>query len=172
VVVLGVNVLGDHLRDQWDRGRSAPPRIRSLAGCEVSTVEHGPNCPRRALTHSGRSRPRSSSVAPMRRGVPILLLGHRRTALALLFLGRACMLPARMKLRPRLFVVLSVLLWAASFPGSVSAHGTVGAGGMGWSDELALVLTPLILVLALGWFVLDGRRASKPHPHRRRRARR
>jgi hypothetical protein len=99
-------------------------------------------------------------------------LEHRRTALALLFLGRACMLPARMKLRPRLFVVLSVLLWAASFPGSVAAHGTVGAGGMGWSDELALALTPLILVLALGWFVLDGRRASKPHPHRRRRARR
>jgi hypothetical protein len=82
------------------------------------------------------------------------------------------MLPVAMSPRPRLSSLLSVIVSAALVPDPVWAHAVGGAGGMGWGDELALVLTPLILMLAIGWITLDGRRPPKRRPARRSRVRR
>ena len=73
---------------------------------------------------------------------------------------------------PRLLGLLSVVVSTAWVPGSVWAHGAVDGAGVGWGDELALLLTPVVLGVALlGWMTLDGRRRpSKPRPGGRGRA--
>jgi hypothetical protein len=58
------------------------------------------------------------------------------------------------------------LLWgvgsAAALPGPVWAHSpTGGIGAAGWSDEVALIVGPLLFLLAVGWMTLDDRRRAR-----------
>ncbi len=56
-------------------------------------------------------------------------------------------------------VVASGLMW----PGSLWAHMSgASVGGAGWTDELVFLLSPLLVLLVVGWLMLDARREGQP----------